>query len=125
MDAFFGIRYFHSAFNFLCRQLSVHSILFNIITMVIIQRINSINIKISPPLFSETRETTSCANDNGIVAMIPTIMRREIPLPIPLSVIFSPSHMAKMVPVTKIIITVQIFPCTFILEIFYTKCKKV
>ena len=35
--------------------------------------------------------------------MIPTIINNEIPLPIPLSVIFSPNHIAKMVPVTKMI----------------------
>ena len=39
----------------------------------------------------------------GIRAIIPTIIRREIPFPTPLSVIFSPSHIAKTVPVTKII----------------------
>jgi len=34
--------------------------------------------------------------------MIPTIINSEIPFPIPLSVIFSPNHIAKIVPVTKI-----------------------
>ena len=54
-------------------------------------------------MFSDTRDTTSCTKDKGKVAMIPTIISKEIPLPIPLSVIFSPNHMAKMVPVTKMI----------------------
>jgi hypothetical protein len=36
--------------------------------------------------------------------MIPTMMIMEIPFPIPLSVIRSPSHMAKMVPVDRMII---------------------
>ena len=42
--------------------------------------------------------------DAGIRAMIPTIINKEIPLPIPLSVIFSPNHIANTHPVTKIII---------------------
>ncbi len=37
-----------------------------------------------------------------MLAIIPTMIKREIPLPIPLSVIFSPNHMANTVPVTKI-----------------------
>ena len=41
-------------------------------------------------------------NDKGRFAIIPTIIKREIPFPIPLSVIFSPNHIANMVPVTKI-----------------------
>jgi hypothetical protein len=56
-----------------------------------------------PPLFSETRETNSWVKERGRFAIIPTIINSEIPLPIPLSVIFSPSHMAKIVPVTSII----------------------
>ena len=39
----------------------------------------------------------------GNLAKIPTIINKDIPFPIPLSVIFSPSHIAKMVPVTRII----------------------
>ncbi len=38
-----------------------------------------------------------------MVAMIPIIINNDIPFPIPLSVIFSPNHIAKTVPVTKII----------------------
>jgi hypothetical protein len=37
------------------------------------------------------------------LASIPTMIKSEIPFPIPLSVIFSPNHMANIVPVTKII----------------------
>ena len=36
--------------------------------------------------------------------MIPTVIRRDTPLPIPRSVIRSPSHMAKMVPVERMMI---------------------
>ena len=40
----------------------------------------------------------------GKEAIIPIIINKEIPFPIPLSVIFSPNHMAKTVPVDNIII---------------------
>ena len=63
---------------------------------------------IKPPLFSVTLETNSCTKDNGIVAIIPTVISKEIPFPIPLSVIFSPSHIANMVPVTNMITEVII-----------------
>ena len=56
-----------------------------------------------PPLFSDTRETNSCAKDSGNEATIPTVINKDIPFPIPLSVIFSPNHIANMVPVTKMI----------------------
>ena len=46
--------------------------------------------------------------DSGRVATIPTVIRSDIPLPIPLSVIFSPSHIANIHPVTSIIIDVKI-----------------
>ena len=46
-------------------------------------------------------------NDRGRVATIPTVIRSDIPLPIPLSVIFSPNHIAKIHPVTRIIIDVN------------------
>ena len=36
-------------------------------------------------------------------AIIPTVINKEIPFPIPLSVIFSPNHIAKIQPVTRII----------------------
>ena len=41
--------------------------------------------------------------DCGKLAIIPTIINKDIPFPIPLSVIFSPNHIAKIVTVTKII----------------------
>ena len=49
-------------------------------------------------------EANSCANDKGNVAIIPTIINIDIPLPIPLSVIFSPSHIANTQPVTRMIV---------------------
>ena len=49
-------------------------------------------------------EAAFCKNALGKVAIIPTIINNDIPLPIPLSVIFSPNHIAKIVPVTKITI---------------------
>ena len=69
-----------------------------------IHKTNSIKTNINPPLFSLTRETNSCVKDKGKLAIIPTIIKREIPFPIPLSVIFSPNHMANIVPVTKMMI---------------------
>ena len=51
---------------------------------------------------------TCCWNskikDDGKAAIIPIMINREIPFPIPRSVIFSPNHMAKIVPVERIII---------------------
>ena len=40
--------------------------------------------------------------------IIPTMIIRDIPLPIPLSVILSPSHMRNKVPVTILIIPVKV-----------------
>ena len=71
--------------------------------IITIHNTNSIKISIRPPLFSETLEINSCVNDSGKFAIIPTIISKDIPFPIPLSVIFSPNHMAKIVPVTKIV----------------------
>ncbi len=68
-----------------------------------IHKTNSIKISIGPPLFSDTLDTNSWVKDKGKLAIIPTIIRSDIPLPIPLSVIFSPNHIAKIVPVTSII----------------------
>ncbi len=42
--------------------------------------------------------------------MIPTIIIKEIPFPIPRSVIRSPNHMSKIVPVIKLTIPVNINP---------------
>ena len=64
---------------------------------------SSIKIIIRPPFDSVTLETYSWMNDAGKVAIIPTIINNEIPLPIPLSVIFSPNHIAKTQPVTRMI----------------------
>ena len=47
---------------------------------------------------------TSCRKAEGKSAKIPTIMRIDIPLPIPLSVIFSPNHIANKDPATRITI---------------------
>ena len=63
---------------------------------------NSIATIIKPP-DPESCEITSCVNDKGSEAIIPTVISNEIPFPIPLSVIFSPSHIAKIQPVTSII----------------------
>ena len=65
---------------------------------------SSITTIIKPPLLSETLETRFWVNESGKVATIPTVIRSDIPFPIPLSVIFSPSHIAKIQPVTRIII---------------------
>ena len=50
-----------------------------------------INI-IRPPLLFATLDTTSCIKASGKRAIIPIKIINEIPLPIPLSVILSPSH---------------------------------
>ena len=68
------------------------------------QTASSITTIIKPPLLSETLETRFCVKERGKVATIPTVIKSDIPFQIPLSVIFSPSHIAKIVPVTKIII---------------------
>ena len=44
----------------------------------------------------------------GISATIPENIIKEIPLPIPLCVICSPSHIKKTVPATKVIIVVSL-----------------
>src|SRR5690606_17816165 len=64
--------------------------------------ITSITIIIGPPLPSIIRDCDSCKNAVGKLAIIPIIISNEIPFPIPLSVIFSPNHIAKTVPVVKI-----------------------
>ena len=43
----------------------------------------------------------------GIRATIPAKMMREIPLPMPLSVICSPSHMMKAVPAVRVIMVIM------------------
>jgi hypothetical protein len=73
-----------------------------------VNTITSINKTISirkitkPPPDCSKREKNSATKENGRPAMIPTIIKREIPFPIPLSVIFSPNHITNIVPVIKI-----------------------
>ena len=50
------------------------------------------------------RALTSANSACGRRATIPIMMISEIPLPIPLSVIFSPSHMMNMVPAIRIVV---------------------
>lgn len=47
------------------------------------------------------RALISASNACGRRATIPIMIISEIPLPIPLSVIFSPSHMMNMVPAIR------------------------
>ena len=49
------------------------------------------------------RDPASCKIEDGKRETIPIMINMDIPFPIPLSVIFSPSHIAKIQPVTKII----------------------
>ena len=66
-----------------------------------------INI-IRPPLLFATLDTTSCIKASGKRAIIPIRMINEIPLPIPLSVILSPSHKINILPAAKIMVEVTI-----------------
>ena len=50
------------------------------------------------------RELTSANSACGRRATIPIMIISEIPFPIPLSVIFSPSHMMNMVPAIRIVV---------------------
>jgi DNA ligase (NAD+) len=59
---------------------------------------------IRPPPCSSSLETNSANSANGSLAIIPIIMISEIPLPIPLSVIFSPSHIINIDPAVSMII---------------------
>ena len=64
---------------------------------------------IIPPAPGEAkRETNSPEKAWGKRAMIPTIMINEIPLPIPLSVILSPSHRTNILPAANIMVEVAI-----------------
>ena len=69
--------------------------------------ISIINI-IRPPLLFATLDTTSCNKASGKRAIIPIKMINEIPLPIPLSVILSPSHKINILPAAKIMVEVTI-----------------
>ena len=65
----------------------------------------SIKIIITPPAPAfVVFATNSCKNAAGKLAIIPTVINNEIPLPTPLSVIRSPNHIAKIVPAVKIMI---------------------
>ena len=67
----------------------------------------SINTIIIPPAPAfVVLATNSCKNAAGKLAIIPTVINKEIPLPIPLSVIRSPNHIAKIVPAVKIILMI-------------------
>ncbi len=56
------------------------------------------------PLAVWKRALTSANRAWGRRATIPIMIISEIPLPIPLSVIFSPSHMMNMVPAMRIVV---------------------
>ena len=56
------------------------------------------------PLAVWKRALTSANSAWGRRATIPIMIISEIPLPIPLSVIFSPSHMMNMVPAMRIVV---------------------
>lgn len=59
--------------------------------------INTVNAVISPDLsFSQVKK-----REEGMRATMPAKIRRLMPLPIPRSVICSPSHMMKIEPVVK------------------------
>ena len=61
-----------------------------------------------PPVLSVIREINSWNKDCGKRAIIPTIIIKEIPLPIPLSVILSPSHKINILPAANIMVEVSI-----------------
>ena len=61
-----------------------------------------------PPVLSVIREINSWNKDCGRRAMIPIMIISEIPLPIPLSVILSPSHKINILPAAKIMVEVNI-----------------
>ena len=50
----------------------------------------------------------SAANANGRRAMIPIMMMREIPFPIPRSVMRSPSHITNIVPPRRITVDTRL-----------------
>ena len=65
---------------------------------------NDNNLRMKKGLPSTSREIHCCWKSPrlaGITATIPAMMIREIPFPIPFSVIFSPSHIKKSVPAVK------------------------
>ena len=68
----------------------------------------------APPLVWLNLCAASAKTAKGRRAMIPTIMIREIPLPIPLSVIRSPSHITNIVPAISTMVAkiLNPKPCT-------------
>ncbi len=67
-------------------------------------KINSLSILLTPSLTRAISLTITF----GSLETIPIIMISEIPLPMPRSVIRSPSHINKIVPVIKHIVPVKI-----------------
>ncbi len=59
------------------------------------------------PVCSRRTELTSA---DGMLAMIPAKMISEMPLPMPRSVICSPSHMMKAVPAVRVIMVSRMKP---------------
>jgi hypothetical protein len=51
--------------------------------------------------------STSCDSPDGMLTTIPEKMISEMPLPMPRSVICSPSHIRNMVPVTRVTTVVK------------------
>ena len=84
-----------------CRPVPGRTAITNMILAKIIANHITISIRINIGL--PELEASSCTNAFGMYAIIPTMINNEIPLPIPLSVIFSPNHIAKIVPVTRMI----------------------
>ena len=68
--------------------------------------ISIMKINIPPPAAPVDFAANSCANDWGKRARIPTMMINEVPLPNPLSVIFSPNHITNKVPAVRTITVV-------------------
>ena len=73
---------------------------------IIPSRITSLRIPRTPSLIRVISVTITF----GTRETIPTIIIKEIPFPIPLSVIRSPIHIKSIVPVTRLTIPVKINP---------------
>ena len=76
----------------------------NKIAPAITNKRNNISIKniTRPPVFSLVREINSWNKECGSRAIIPIKMIKEMPFPIPLSVMRSPSHKMNILPAAKI-----------------------
>jgi len=70
-------------------------------TITIIRKTISTRNMTKPPPCSSNREKNSEAKAKGRLAIIPIMISKDIPLPTPLSVIFSPNHITKNVPVVR------------------------